>query len=97
MSNFNETVPMKSFQANTGSVGTTAAKLVAVKATAAHKGVIIKNLHATQKLYIGLSSVTAVLGYELGVNEELKLELKDPADIWVLGSGATTTYTWLAY
>jgi hypothetical protein len=97
MSNFNETIPMKSFQANTGSVSATAAKLVAVKDQKAHKGVIIKNTHASQKLYVGLSNVTALLGYELGVNEEVRLELNTPADIYVLGSGATTTYTWLAY
>ena len=94
MSSFNQTIPMKSYQANTGTVGTTAAQLVAVKDQPAHKGVVIKNLHATQKLYIGRSNVTAVLGYELGFNEELKLELKDPADIFVLGSGADTDYTW---
>ena len=97
MSSFNETIPMKSFQAQTGVVGATAAQLVGVKNQPAHKGVIIKNLHATQKLYIGLSNVTAVLGYEVTVNEVVYLEISTPADIFVLGSGADTDYTWLAY
>ena len=97
MSNFNETVSMKSFQAQTGSVGAAAAQLVAVKDQPAHKCVRIKNTHATQKLYVGFSTVTAILGYELGVNEEIKLDIKNPSEIYVLGSGATTTYTWLAY
>lgn len=97
MSNFNETVPIKSFQAQTGTVGVTAAQLVGVKNQPAHKGVLIKNTHATFLLFVGIANVSATLGYELGVNESVFLETDDPASIFVVADTAATTYTWLAY
>lgn len=97
MSSFNETIPIKSIQGGTGSVGTTAAGLVGAIDRESKKGVRVKNTHATQKLYVLDSRVSATLGYELGVNEDLFLELVQPKDIRVVGDGASTTYTWIAY
>lgn len=97
MTVFNETVPIRGIQGATGSVGTTKAKLVDVTDKVAHKGTWIKNTHATQKLFVFDSRVSATTGYELGVNEEIFLELERPDEIFVVGSAASTTYTWIAY
>ena len=87
----------KHAQAGTGSVGTTAAQLVNVKDEPVFKGVLIKNTHASQSLFVARYDVSATVGYELGTNEEVFLEIDSPSEIYVLGSGASTTYTWIGY
>ena len=92
-----ETGSFKHVQAGTGSVGTTSGQLVNVKSEPVFKGVLIKNTHASQSLFVGRYDVTATSGYELGTNEEVFLEVESPSEIYVLGSGASTTYTWIGY
>lgn len=96
MSSFNETVPMKSFQAQAGSAEATVAQLEAVKDQPAHKGVSIRNI-GPGTLYVGSSNVSSVFGYELNAGEEIELELEDPTSIYVITTGASVPYTWLAY
>lgn len=97
MSSFNETIVINSLQAGVGSVGTTAEALDGSTNNRVHKGVKIKNTHATQNLFVGKSGVTSSTGYELGPNEEVFLYLRFPDEIFVVGSGAATTYTWIGH
>ena len=98
MSSFNETVDLQSFQAAVGSVGTSAAQLATVlSGKPAYKGVTIKNTHASNNLFVGKSDVTATTGFELGPDESIELVIKQPSELYVIASGASTTYTWLAY
>jgi len=97
MSSFNETISLKTWQSATGSVGTSAAQLVDVLDKASGKGIIIKNTHASQKLYIGDARVSATKGFELGANESVELALQYANEVYVVGGGASTTYTWLSY
>jgi len=97
MSSFNETIEINSLQAGVGSAGTSAEQLDGVANKPAHKGVLIKNTHASQNLFVGKEGVTATTGYELGTNEEIFLQVKNPELIYVIASGASTTYTWAAH
>ena len=95
---FNETISIESFQAGVGSAGTSAEKLNGARNQKVHKAIVVKNTHATQKLFVGGSNVSSTLhGYELGQNEEIYLELQNPSEVYVVGDGAGTTYTWCAH
>jgi len=99
MSSFNETIKMTdSFQCGMGSVGNaTAEKLDSVRDAKIHKELVIKNTHATNKLYVGKANVSSSFGLELGANEQVELQIDNPANVYVIGSALSTTYTWLAY
>ena len=98
MSSFNETISIISLQAGAGSVGTSSEVLDSATASKkAGKGIHIKNTHASQNLFVGNSTVTSTGGFELGPDESVFLEIDDPSTVYVVGSGASTTYTWLSY
>lgn len=73
-------------------VGTTAAKAVSAKTTG--EGARVRNTHATNILYVGGSSVDGTTGYAIppGQSEDFPFT----GDIYVVGSGAGTTGTWMA-
>lgn len=85
------------FQAGAGSVGTTAEVLDGSKDESVYMEVIIKNTHASQNLFVGKANVSSSTGFELGPDEEIKLKVDKPSEIYVVGSGAATTYTWCGY
>lgn len=87
----------KHVQAAVGSVGTTAERLDNAKNENVFKGVHIKNTHASQSLYVGPYNVSSTRGFELGTDESIFLEVDNPYEIYVVASGADTTYTWLGY
>ena len=87
----------KHVQAAVGSVGTAAERLDGSKDEFVYKGVRIKNTHASQLIYVGRANVSATQGFELGPDEEVFLEVDKPYEIYVIASGAATTYTWIAY
>jgi hypothetical protein len=97
MSSFNETVPFAKAKFRTNAVGVSAVQLSGITDAKAAKRVHIKNCHATQNLYVGRSNVSATEGYQLLAGDELVLEVEDPKEIYVVGSAASTTYSWLAY
>jgi len=98
MSSFNETISVSSLQAGVGSVDTTAEALdSAIASRKAGKGIHIKNTHASQNLFVGNSAVSSTLGFEIGPDETVFLQIDDPTTVFVVGSGASTTYTWLSY
>lgn len=95
----NVTNAFSSFQAGVGSVGTTAAQLNNVTNKGVIKKVVVKNTHNTNLLYVGGANVAnsdPENGYELAQDETIELEVRDATKIWVIGSGASTTYTWFA-
>ena len=98
MSSFNEAITIDSYQAGVGTVGTSAAKLAGARDAKVHKRIIVKNTHATNNLFVGKEGVTATVGgYELGPDEEVYLDLDNPSKVFVVASGASTTYTWCAH
>ncbi len=71
-------------------VGTTPA---AIGSTQALKhGVWIRNLHATQNLDFGSSSLSTSNGYRLRPGEEKFVPVGNIAQLYVVGSGASTSY-----
>ena len=97
MSSFNETVTIDSLQQGIGSVGTTAEALNTATEKTAGKGIIIKNYHASQFLFVGKSNVSATNGFRLAPSEQIELKINRADQIYVIGSGADTTYTWISH
>jgi hypothetical protein len=80
-----------------GTVGTTATQLASGASQALKLGVVLKNLHATQDLYVGYdSSVTNSNGYKLRPGEERAFPVSNRNIPHVYGSGASTTYSYFA-
>lgn len=71
----------------TVSTGTTAGLIKA--ANSRREAIVIKNVHATQVLYVGSdSSVATTTGFKLSAGESTRLETKSA--IWGIASGAAT-------
>jgi hypothetical protein len=71
-------------------VGSTATQLTS---QACKHGVWLRNLHATQTLAYGNdNTVTTSAGYLLRPGEEKFLPVANRSQIWIYGSGASTTY-----
>jgi hypothetical protein len=78
-----------------GSVGTPAAQIAAGASLALKYGIRIKNLHATQDLYVGFDNlVTNLTGIKIRPYEEAPFAIANRSSIWLYGSGASTTYCW---
>lgn len=88
-------MPPEEFATNQGTVGTTpqalghsrrAVKYVEVRALSTNAG----------KIYVGPSTVSASTGYELSAGESVKINIDDPAKVWVVASQASQGYSYLS-
>lgn len=97
MSSFNETVTIDSLQHGIGSVGTSSEALNTATEKKAGKGITVKNYHASQFLFVGKANVSATNGFRLAPGEQIELNIDRADHIYVIGSGADTTYTWISH
>ncbi len=72
-----------------GTVGTSSAQLAS---QALQHGVRVRNLHATQTLYYGDSGVTTANGYVVKPGEDTFVPCANRNQVWLIASGASTTY-----
>lgn len=86
--------PAASIFSGQGSVGTSHAALASSQAL--KHGVWVRNLHATNVLYIGAATVTSANGYKLNPGEEKFLPVANLATVDTIGSAASTTFCYLA-
>lgn len=95
MSSYDETISAKSLRARTASASTTPTPLDA-SPIALYKGVVIKNLDETIRIYVGASNVSATDGYALeGGEESPMIEVDNAADIYIVAASGTPSYTWI--
>jgi hypothetical protein len=76
-----------------GSVGTSATQIASGASLALKYGIRIKNLHATQDLYVGFDNSTSnTTGVKLRAGEEAPFVVNNRNVIYLYGSGSSTTY-----
>ena len=88
-----------------GTAGATAEPLDGITGLPAARGIIIKNLDATNDLHIGTKAVppTSSTGFIVKATtagnkpDEVFLEIKSTDQIRVIASAGTPAYTWVQY
>ncbi len=76
-----------------GSVGSSATQIASGASLATKFGVRIKNLHATQDLYVGYDSSTSnTTGVKLRPGEEAPFPVANRSTLYLYGSAGSTTY-----
>lgn len=91
----------KFFKTGAKTVGVVAVQLTATSYKT-KKGVLVKasSGNGTGLVYVGSSTVTAnaaddTSGFELAASEWVELEVNDVSDVYVIGSEADLSVTWL--
>jgi len=95
---FKETIAASEIQAFTGAASTTAEQLDGSgTGRKCAKGIWVKNLDAAINIYVGKSNVSATLGFELGPDESIFLEVEDPYNVYVVAASGTPAYSWIGH
>jgi len=88
--------PAASFNTRQHTIGTSSAQLNA-STVRLLKGVLIKNTHNSNKLYVGSdNTVTTSTGFSIDAGQSLELEVQSESLVWLIADAASTTVETLA-
>jgi hypothetical protein len=83
------------FTTGQATVTTTASKVIAAQAYPGQRGFVIRNLDATNPIYIGhTSTVSSTTGWVIKAGESFTVPVQ--CDIWAISTGASVTINWIA-